>query len=211
MPSSYTITMHVGDVVRVLHVVEAAMDNPSDLMKDVLLVMIRSTHKNFEAQGRPVTWEPLSPATILSRLYAHEGSKALIPSKKENEKSYANLFDKAEGKKGKSQKKLDAKLDAYFAAIGSMKILRDWGLLWQSVGGNATGAFTTEDGFAASDDLTASIGTNRPGADALQLGFPGNNLPARPYILFQDEDEEDIADMAMDFMLKRGPYVVAGV
>jgi phage gpG-like protein len=159
MPSSYTITMHVGDVVRVLHVMEAAMDNPSDLMRDVLLHMIRAAHKRFEAQGPG--WAEHAESTKRRR-----GDGALI--------------------------------------------LRDQGLLMQGVTGNGSGPFDTPEGFGISDEFTAVIGVNVRG---WQNQFPDSRgwRPARPFVLFQDQDEEDIADMAMDWMLKRGPYVVAGV
>jgi len=93
--------------------------------------------------------------------------------------------------------------------LGSIEILRDNGLLLQSVTGTLSGPFEVADGFGISDKYTAELGTNRPGADALQVGNPANNLVARPYMLIQPQDEEDIAGMTADFLLGVGPYSLA--
>lgn len=155
--ASFTINIQVADVVKTLTLIQDAFHDPSELMKDVLLVMLRSTQQNFEAQGRPERWQPLAQSTIDRR---RGGGK-------------------------------------------DVKILRDTGLLLQSVGGSAAGAFEAEDGFGESDKFTAAIGTNRPGAEALQLVIAGG----RVFLLFQDQDEEDIMDMASDWFLRVGPYV----
>lgn len=179
MAASFTMQYQVGDAIRTLRVVEAALEDPSDLMKDVLLVLIRSTQLNFEQQGRPESWAPHALSTLLARM------------RKANKGRASN--------RGK---------DRILGAIGSFTalILRDTGLLMQSLGAGASGAFDAADGFGESDETSAILGTNRPGADALQLGNPANNLPAREYVLMQEQDEEDITQMAMDFVMQVGPY-----
>jgi phage gpG-like protein len=175
MAVSFVVRVQVGEVVEVLTLIESAFDDPTPLMRDVLLVMIRSAQLTFEAQGRPTRWHDLAESTIRGR------------------------FKKA--MKGPGAKSLGS-----LGVLGSILILRDTGLLFQSIGGNAVGAFEGADGFGEADRLSATIGTNRPGADALQLGAPENNLPAREYLLFQPQDEDDIADMSIAWMMRQGPY-----
>ena len=75
MSSTLTLRLHVGDVLHVLHVMEAAYDDASDLMADVLLTMIRSTQLNFEAQGRPVRWADLAESTERRRFAKAMGGR----------------------------------------------------------------------------------------------------------------------------------------
>jgi phage gpG-like protein len=172
--ASFEITIHVGDVVHVLTIMEAAFENPAELMKDVLLTMIRSTQLTFEANGRPSRWDDLKESTERKRF--------------------------AKAMRGQRARNIGA-----LAVLGGLQILRDTGLLAQSVGGGASGAFDTSDGFGDSDQLSAIIGTNRPG---WQNQFPDSRgwRVAREFLLIQDQDEEDIAAMALDWFLRRGPY-----
>lgn len=169
------LKIHVGDVVQTLTVIEAALADPAPLMRDVLLVMIRSTQLTFEAQGRPQRWDDLADSTIRRR------------------------FAVARGARG-------AASQGSLAILSSIQILRNTGLLLQSVGGRATGAFAEADGFGDSDETSAIIGTNRPGADALQLGHSRGYFPPRVFLLIQDQDEQDIVDMSADWFLQVGPY-----
>ncbi len=188
MSAKFTIRIQVGEVVEVLRVVEASLEDPTELMQDVLLVMIRSTQLNFEAQGRPTRWAGLAPSTIKQRLRKVRGGVVKTRGKKK-ESIYRQLFDQS---------------DAFYTALGSIQILRDRGLLFQSVGGNASGPFEDSDGFGEAEKFHATIGTNRPGADALQLVIAGG----RPYLLIHDQDEEDIMDMSVQWVLRTGAYQI---
>lgn len=179
----YTLQYQLGDAVKTLTVTEARLEDASDLMADALLLMIRSTQLNFEEQGRPQPFYPLAQSTIDKRLGVSAGKFA--------------------GGSGKSAVK---KQNKYFAMVGAIQILRDTGLLMQSLGAGSSGAFEAADGFGESDKTSATLGTNRPGADALQTGYAPNNLPAREYVLFQEQDDEDLLAMAEDFFTASGPY-----
>jgi len=89
--------------------------------------------------------------------------------------------------------------------LGSIRILQDRGNLLQSVGGGASGPFSTSDGFGESDEFSAVIGTNHPG---WRNQFPDTRgwRDARLFLLWQDQDEEDVAAMGMDWFLRVGPY-----
>lgn len=173
--AKYRIQIHVGDVVQTLTEIEGAFTDPSPLMRDALLTMIRSTQLTFEAQGRPNPWDDLADSTIRKR------------------------FARARGARGGGQL-------GSLGTLGSIQILRDTGLLFQSVGGGANGPFATADGFGESDETSAIIGTNRPGADALQLGHSRGYFPPRVYLQILDQDEEDIVTMSADWFLQVGPY-----
>jgi phage gpG-like protein len=161
--AEYLIQYQLGDVTELLTAVETRLGDASDLMADVLLLLIRSTQLNFDAQGRPDRWADLAPSTLARR-------------------------------RGDPD---------------TAQILRDTGLLMQSLGAGSSGAFEAADGFGESDEFTATLGTNRPGADALQLGNPGGNLPAREHVLFQAQDYEDLDQMQEDFVMGLGPYAFA--
>lgn len=165
----------VGEVTQVLRMMEAGFEDASDLMKDVLLVMIRSTQLNFEMQGRPEPFADLAESTERRR------------------------YAKAMGAPG-------AGALGSLATLGSLMILIDSGLFMQSLGAGADGAFEAADGFGEFDEYTATLGSNRPGADVLQTGYPPHNLPAREVVLFQERDVEDMMQMAADFALRVGPY-----
>jgi phage gpG-like protein len=48
------------------------------------------------------------------------------------------------------------------------------------------------------------FGTERPWASVHQEG--GGNVPARPFIVVQDEDHETILDMSVEWLMKEGRY-----
>lgn len=194
MPASFTIQFQAGDVIRTLQVVEAAYRDPSDLMADTLLLMIRSTQLNFEAQGRPTRWAGLAESTIQRRLSKTKKGAAKVKALK------------TAAKKGFGPKLFKA-AETYIAAGHALQILRDTGLLLQSVGGGASGPFETPDGFGESDDLTATIGTNHPGAYN-QFPDTRTNRPERIIFIFQEQDVEDVTQMAADWFLRVGPYAL---
>jgi phage gpG-like protein len=183
--TSFTLELQTGDVIATVREIHAALTDATPLMQDVLLVMMRSTQLNFEMGGRPNKWPPLAQSTIDRRL--------------------GGVFSGG-GKSGKAAVKAQ---DKYFAAVGSIQILRDSGLLMQSLGANATGPFENDDGFGEVEKFTATLGTNRPG---WQNQFPDSRgwRPERPFLLFQEQDVQDIEQMHADFVMQVGPYAIAG-
>lgn len=182
-----SIRVQVGDAVEVVMGIASQLEDPSPLMQDALLIMIRSTQLTFEAQGRPTRWTPLAQSTIESRLRKNAGGRAAL--KGANDRTLTG-------------KKAVAAQEKYFAAAGSIQILRDTGRLLMSVGGGQAGAFEDEQGFGESDQFTATLGTNHPGAEALQFIIAGG----RPFLVIQETDEEDIMDASVQFVMMTGPY-----
>lgn len=178
MPTVFTLQLQAGDVLLQTKRIETAAKDASPLMKDVLLLMIRSTQLNFQSQGRPDRWDDLKESTERRR------------------------FKRASKRKGAS------KLGS-LGVLASMLILRDTGRLMQSLGEGRSGEFDAKGGFGETDDFNATLGTNAPGWQNQEDDTRGWR-DARPFILFQTQDEEDIADMGMDFLMGRGPYAAAG-
>lgn len=183
-----SIRIQVGEVVEIVYGVETQLEDPSILMRDWLLLMLRSTQLTFQEGGRPAKWTSLAMSTIEGRLRRDAGGRSALKG------ANAKLSGKAAVK---AQEK-------FFVAVGSIQILRDIGRLLMSVGGSASGAFEDEQGFGESDTFTATIGTNHPGAEALQFVIAGG----RPFLIFQNIDEEDGMDMTKQFVMQEGPYAV---
>lgn len=207
MPN-FTLEIQTGDVIRVVTLLEASYRDPTALMQDILLLMIRSTQLTFEAQGRPEKWAELSPATVAQRLrqIQKKTRRKIIPDVRPDRRRVVKSDSAEHKKKLAIYKKLFKPSDKFYAAVGSIRILRNKDLLFQSVGGNAVGPFEAAGGFGSAEKFVATIGTNRPGADALQHGVPEHNLPPRLYLLIQAQDEVDAADLGIQFMLRTGPY-----
>jgi phage gpG-like protein len=104
------------------------------------------------------------------------------------------------GMKGKNAKKMGS-----LAVLGGLLVLRDTGRLGGSVGLGQSGAFDTGDGFGESDEFTAAIGTNAPGWQN-QFDDTRGWREAREFLLFQDQDAEDITQMGLDWFMRTGPY-----
>lgn len=186
------LNIQVGDAVETVLVVEEQLADPTVLMQDALLMLIRSTQLTFEAQGRPQRWTPLAMSTIRGRLQKNAGGRAAL-----------RAGDKAPNLSGKDAVKAQ---NQFFAAVGSVQILRDTGALAMGVGFGASGAFETPEGFGESDKFTATLASTHLGAEALQFVIAGG----RPFLLIQDVDEEDIMDAAVQFVMATGPYSDAG-
>lgn len=91
------------------------------------------------------------------------------------------------------------------AALGGINILRLSGLLWQSVGGGASGEYTTDEGSGTVDKFSATISTSRPAAYN-QFPDPRTGRPARVFLRHQEQDVEDIMDMGAQWLVRSGAY-----
>ena len=100
----------------------------------------------------------------------------------------------------------------------SVQILRDTGLLMQSLApvGAVYGPAGNQYSIRRISPTFAEVGTNRPGADAHQDGTTNagrghqTTIPARPFLLFQAQDVEDLASTAADFIVEGSITEVRG-
>ena len=184
------LRIQVGDAVETVLVVEEQLADPTVLMQDALLILVRSTQLTFEAQGRPTRWTPLAMSTIRGRLRKNAGGRAAL-----------RAGDRAPNLHGAAAVKAQ---DKFFAAAGSVQILRDTGALAMGVGYGAAGSFETPEGFGESDKFTATLASTHPAAEALQFVIAGG----RPFLVIQDVDEEDVMDATVQFVMATGPYAI---
>lgn len=83
----------------------------------------------------------------------------------------------------------------------SVLILRDTGAMMQSLTPEGN-----EFSLARLEIHEAQIGTNRPGADAHNEGYPGGGIPQRTFLEHSPEDRADYVATYTDFLLGRGPF-----
>lgn len=155
-----------GAVVRVLaeqamqrlEALEQRGGNLTGLFRSFGEHMKESIEKNFDAEGRPTRWAPLSPATLVGWVGGY--------------------------KKGGSYRTKGGRLTAKgAAAVSGRKILTQSGILRRSV-------YYVAQGMGI--EVIAG-GAGLPYAAIHQFGGQAGrghkvSLPARPYLLFQDED-----------------------
>ena len=151
------------------------MENTQPILKIIGQYMLGSIDRNFEMQGRPSRWTPLAPSTIA-------------------------------GRRNKNKK--------------SIKILQDTGLLRGSITYKAdknTLAVGTNVHYAPYHQFGAKIPAmtivpRRAKALRFMIGDKvvyatkvkqkAKIIPARPFLLFQEEDKEIIGDIFLDNILK---------
>lgn len=170
-----TVTVHKEEVVGYLKGVEARLRNLAPVMADFAGYMQGSIRRNFEAGGRPA-WAPLKESTV---------------------STWAGSFKSFTKKSGGYTK-------AGAAAVAGRRPLIASGRLMNSINAQAGGNSVT----LASNVLYARIHQyggatgpreikprNKkalfwPGAahPVRVVHHPGSKIPARPFLMFQDED-----------------------
>jgi len=165
------------------------------LMRTLGNVILQSVDKNFEEQGRPQKWKPLSPFT----LKVYEG---IATEKAQSTKAWAKA--KARGKAGIENRRIAKDVH------GGKLLMRSGG------GGGLRGSITIGDVTDYSVEVGSSLvyarihqlgGTIVPKRfDALYVPFRGGYLrkmksvmPARPYLMLQNEDETFIMRAVEDY------------
>lgn len=135
--------------------------------------MMTSIARNFEEQGRPERWEPLKPATKIARWRRRNRGRSMYT-------------------KGGRRTTTRA-----YAFMTGMKILQDTGALKKSIHRRVIGNIL-------------EIGTGPLVKDYARIQQKGGQagrgrrvtIPARPFILFQEEDEREFLDMVEDHIFR---------
>jgi phage gpG-like protein len=168
--------------------------NTKPLMGEIGNIMLRSVAKNFEAQGRPTKWKPISPLTRM----IYEGQAR---SKARATKAWQNA--KEQGRRNIEERRVAKD-------VGGAKILHASGDLKKSI---TLGDVTNESVEIGSSLVYARIhqlgGIIRPKRfDALYIPFNGGYIrkkqsviPARPYLMLQNEDETFILRAVENHMM----------
>lgn len=150
------IIIRAGDTERVLRLVADRMRNLRPVLGAAGQYMLGSIQRNFDSEGRPRKWKPLSPATLMTWV--------------RKRKTWV-------GKRGLTA--------AGRRALAGRKILTDTGRLRNSINYRA-------------EVNRLIIGTNVSYAPYHQFGT--KKMPARPFLLFQNEDIVEIRRMIADYL-----------
>lgn len=133
--------------------------------------MMTSITRNFEEQGRPEPWKPLSPATKIARWRRRNRGKSMYTG-------------------GKRQRMTTRA----YAFMTGMKILQDTAALKRSIHRHIT---------ANALEIGSALVYARIHQKGGQAGRGRKvRIPARPFLVFQDEDEREFLDMVEDHIAR---------
>jgi phage gpG-like protein len=161
------------------------------LKRSVQRVMGPSFQKNFDAGGRPDPWEPLSEATLeIRQRLGHPSTSILIKT----------------GALRKVMGQLNIWRITRKAAIITDLPPRVWyGAIHQAgYDGGSMSARIKKHGGDASAAFRSIIDDQK---NAMRTGVPiksgGAGIPARPFVMFQDDDEDEITEIFMEWLQER--------
>ena len=172
-----TLQVHIedGDVRRYLHQIAGRGQRPP--LRRIAVIMQASVSRNFQAGGRPTPWEPLKPSTIASRRF---GGNQPLQDTGALKKSVQQQIFYPDNVTVYSRHEVAA-----YQQFGTRPYVivpkRPGGLLRFPVGGQG------------------GRGGKKEWRSARQVKHPG--LPARPFVVWQDEDIRLIEKTLLDFLL----------
>lgn len=152
---------------------QKALGDLSGFFKSAGQVIVSSVNRNFIEGGRPTPWKPLNPATVLQRMQGTKGYRQI--------------------KRGPNKGRITKATAENIGAAG-FRILRESDVLMASIGaksGNGVYRLTPH---------SLEIGTSVPYAAVHQFGT--KYIPARPFMVVQEEDVDDIVKIAIDMIAK---------
>lgn len=147
-------------------------------MKVIAALVLASVRRNFEMGGRPSKWAPLKPSTLKKR--TSSGGPLVV-----------------RGFRGGLLQSVHAESNATQAIVGTDKIYAAVHQL-----GAAKGSFGM--GLAGSFRRTGVMGSLERGGGwdlSSQRPLPWGDIPARPFLLLQEEDREDAVATLAKFVL----------
>lgn len=157
---------------------EEGLDDFTPFLKPAGMVLVASSQKNFQEGGRP-KWAPLSPVTLLLRAKSKSGYR--------------------QHKRGPSKGRITRR--TFEKYIAGAKTLRDTDILMASIGNSGKG------GVQRLTKTSITVGTALEKAEYLQDGVKstkgwivGKKIPARPFMVAQDEDKRNIHDLGIKFV-----------
>lgn len=176
--SGTQITIHDEAVQASLGGMSTRAGDLSRGMKLIAALALASVRRNFEVGGRPSKWAPLKPSTLKKR---HSGGGPLV----------------VQGFAGGLLGSVHAESNATQAIVGTDKIyaaVHQFGAAKGSFGMGLAGSFRRR-GIMG--------GLERGGGWDLssQRPLPWGDIPARPFLLLQNQDREAITDVLANFVL----------
>lgn len=165
--SGVTLKWTMRDILEQVFGVEKRLRDRPKMLRIVGQILVSSVQRNFEVGGRPDKWEPLSEATLKKR----RGSSPL----------------RVQGMGGGLMGSIHAKVVGDEVHVGTNKVYA------------ATHQFGAKQGFGtvmakvgAHTRNTKKYGTVKVKAHERKQKVPWGDVPARPFLLVQDEDRENI-------------------
>jgi len=145
-------------------------------LKQTGVYMLRSIDKNFQVEGRPQKWQSLAPSTLINRRKRGKGAKI--------------LQDTGIGRQSISILEITG---------GHISI----GTTQPYMAIHQTGGKTSE--YEIRPKRAKALHFFLAGGEeifAKRVLHPGHTIPARPFLLIQDEDYEVIDNIFLDYLLK---------
>ncbi len=195
------VTFHVeakgtDAVMNVIADMEARGVNTRPLMGTLGHIILGSITRNFESEGRPDKWKAIS--TLTQEIYSGK-----LLDRLRDKKGYKNL----KGSKTKSTWESN-----YLAKHGSRKILQGEGDLKKSIVVGKISRSSVEIGsslpYARIHQLGGDIRPKNAKALLVPLGGGGFlqlkkvTIPARPYLVLQDEDKTSMMRATKDYIME---------
>ncbi len=176
--SGTQITIHDEAVQTMLNGMAARAGDLSRAMQVIAGLVLISVQKNFDAGGRPGKWAALKPSTLKKR---KSGGGPLV----------------VQGRAGGMLDSINSKTTATSATVGADKVyaaVHQFGAKKGSFGMGLAGGFKR----------TGVMGSLERGGGwdlSAYRPLPWGDIPARPFLLLQPDDHEDIADVLVNHVL----------
>jgi phage virion morphogenesis protein len=177
--SGTQITIHDEQVRASLNGMAARAGDLSRVMKIIAALVLVSVKRNFEVGGRPAKWAELKPSTLKKR---KSGGGPLV----------------VQGNAGGLLGSIHSETTPTTATVGTDKIyaaVHQFGAKRGSFGMGLVGSFKR----------TGVMGSLERGGGwdlSSQRPLPWGDIPARPFLVIQDVDREDILDVLVNHVLK---------
>lgn len=171
------ITFKMDDLRRVLRKVYGRAKEPGPFLEVVGSIIQTSVHRNFEVGGRPERWAPLSPATARRR-----GATGPVLRR--------------QGMAGGLMGSVNYQALGDRVLVGTNKV---YGATHQF--GAKKGQFGTVVAQVPAHERVTRHGTVRVRPHQRRQKVPWGDIPARPFLLVQDEDVVEIREAWGEYVL----------
>lgn len=178
--SGVSMKVRSREVLGMLFGVRARMEDRPALLKIAGQILVTSIQRNFEVGGRPTKWAPLSPVTLKRR----KGNKPLV----------------VKGMGGGLMGSIHYVVEGDKLKVGTPKV--QGGTLHFGAKKGAFGTVAVK--VAAHTRVTEKYGEIAVKAHTRNQAIPWGDIPARNFVVVQDEDRVNIQRTAQDFLLGRG-------
>lgn len=174
------INVEIKDSIKhIIESIERKMGDLTPVMRIIGEIVRTSIIRNFEVGGRPTKWKPLSPVTLAMR----KGTKILM----------------VQGFAGGLAGSIHYTPYRDRVVVGTNKV---YAAIHQF--GAKKGSFGTVVAHVREHIRKLASGKKvKVKEHTRRVNVPWGDIPARPYLMVQDEDWEEIKDALTDFLMGR--------